>query len=538
MIGVLWYLEQQTDQATSVTTNRLGEVYVAGCTGSNKGTPLPFPLKKLGGAYFQYYNTCAATAGGNDDAFIMRFTQQGELVWSTLFGSGLPCLANREFVNEIQCNSKNELIIGGNNYSATSGNFPFVQPGGSYLNSTYNSVNGFLAVFDDKNALKWSSFVPGGEIKGIAIDNEDNIAAVGLDYIGTMGLLSTGNAYSQSFDPSGNGDATLFAFNSNHSLIWSTYFGGNGSDVAYDCDFSQIDNKLYVCGGSGHSQTAPPFTFPFIYPGSGYYDDTFYFNSLGYSTNGWLSSFFDDYLQEWGTLFAGEGEDWIEKIEIGNATNYIFFTGNNYSISTPEFFPLYDPNPYSSVPFYFDDVYIPNKYQPYITMLNAEKDMEWCTYYGSEMTNEFCTDIAANEKFLLWTGTAVSDPTSSSSVPVLAEVLGNSYVQTTTTSNVDGMIAKFNATNPLKISTDGINNLSENSNIFIHLENKNLTISTQNNAIKDFQLFDISGKIVFNKTNLNHSVVICKLPSITKGVYILSINSTNSKEFKKITITN
>jgi len=111
----------------------------------------------------------------------------------------------------------------------------------------------------------------------------------------------------------------------------------------------------------------------------------------------------------------------------------------------------------------------------------------------------------------------------------LVNNFGDTIAQTTT-FNSDSI--SF----PFCISTTGINELSpKDFNIFPNPSKGVITINTSSNNLFDVQVYNVLGKLIYNKNGNNKSTTI-DLSSINKGIYIVSILIDNKRISKRIII--
>lgn len=126
-----YYGSVSFDYGYAITTDRGGNVYVAGTTGSSS-----FPTYNPGGgAYFQ------GTYGGNQrDGFILKFTNSGVRIWGTFYGGN-----GNDYAKAIGTDRNNNIFVTGWTGST---NFPLYNAGGgSYFQPTYSGGNLYGDVF-------------------------------------------------------------------------------------------------------------------------------------------------------------------------------------------------------------------------------------------------------------------------------------------------------------------------------------------------------------------------------------------------------
>ncbi len=197
------------DWGEDIALDSTGNLIITGFTGSSSGI-----------ATSGTYQTSLAGSGssGYSDAFIVKFTNAGALLWGTYYGGVL----NEEGTRI--CISGSTIIIGGYTNS-TSG----IATSGAYQTSYGGGYDAFIAKFSYAGAMQWASYFGGANFDacwGICADRSGNIFATGYSQ-STSGIATTG-VYQTAL--AGTQDGYLCKFTSTGSMAWSTYFGGNGSD--------------------------------------------------------------------------------------------------------------------------------------------------------------------------------------------------------------------------------------------------------------------------------------------------------------------
>jgi hypothetical protein len=210
----------------SITADASGNVYVAGITPS-----VDFP--KL--------NPYQANSGGNYDAFITKLNPTGTaLLYSTYFGG-----SDEDRIYSIALGATNEIFVAGYTYST---NFPTMNP---FQANNRGLNDGFIARFTSGGALNYSTYIGGAnQDSANFIKNEgSNIVTFAgstssIDFP-VMNALQPNNA--------GNTDFFVGKLNlSNNTLIFSTYFGGAGSDaMIFSSGAVDSSGNVYVGGVSG-----------------------------------------------------------------------------------------------------------------------------------------------------------------------------------------------------------------------------------------------------------------------------------------------
>lgn len=253
--------------------------------------------------------------GGDFDAFTASFTPEGALRWSTYAGGTL-----EERGLSITCDAGHNVVIAGSTFSS---DFPVLnaqQPN----NAGFSDA--FLVKYDTLGARRWARYLGGSAAEeawgvaasqaGIAVagrtastdfpaasaqqplfggasdafvavldtagarlwatyqggDEEDAAQAVAIDAAGRV--LVAGTTESDNFpvlnalqsDRALLGDAFVALYSNGGALQWSTFYGGNSSDIAIAAAFDAAGNAL-VAGSTG-STTLPVRNAPMLkHPG-------------------------------------------------------------------------------------------------------------------------------------------------------------------------------------------------------------------------------------------------------------------------------
>lgn len=168
--------------------------------------------------------------------FLAKFDTQGALVWSTYIQGDI----FTEAIYSVAINDNDDIHLWGSTKStnlATENSFRQTIPG-PYLEETTNTYKSdsfpFMMKMNSSGQTEWSTYYGPDDATvfpegGIVVDNLDNVYVCGrtddtVNYYGTTGVHQT---------QSGGGSDTFFSkFSATGNRIWSTYYGGNGSEVA------------------------------------------------------------------------------------------------------------------------------------------------------------------------------------------------------------------------------------------------------------------------------------------------------------------
>lgn len=210
---------------TGVAVDSNNDILLSGVTGSTN-----FPVKNPGGgAYFQ-----SVYGGGNQDAFIAKFTSNGLLTWSTLYGG-----SGYDRGNDVMTDGANNVILVG---STSSGNFPTQIP---YQASLSGTQDAFVVKFNSGCVRQWATYYGGTsteEAIGVACDIANNIFFTG-------NTASTNFPVLGAFQTNSAGSIDAFAVKLNGTTgfpLWSTYYGGVSNDAGVGIAIDNFGNCIVV----------------------------------------------------------------------------------------------------------------------------------------------------------------------------------------------------------------------------------------------------------------------------------------------------
>ncbi len=219
------------DQALSIKADNLNNIYVLGQTLS-----LDFPTRELSTEYWQ------PTSRGNQDLFIIMFTEIGRLEWSTYFGGIDYDLASGLAIdkqNYVYCNG----TLGKGAYTKDHGD-------GAYYDDKWNGViDGFILKFRICNKKRPTSILT--DRNNLCIYDNENLtlsAIGGLGdtlkwYSGACGMVNIGKGTSISI-PVPPATTTYYA-------RWESTCGTSACDSIVINVYSQVNtpNNTTICEG-------------------------------------------------------------------------------------------------------------------------------------------------------------------------------------------------------------------------------------------------------------------------------------------------
>ncbi|MBZ0284022.1 MAG: DUF11 domain-containing protein [Anaerolineae bacterium] len=212
------------DTAKDVVVDAVGNVYVTGSTGSPNLT-LQNPYQDV--------------LQGTNDAYILKLNANHDLVYATYLGSG-----SSEYVEGIDLDSNGNIYVSGR---TTGADFPIVNGHQSIYGG---ATDGFLIKLNTNgSAILYSTYIGGNEFDSVYdfVVNGSNAYLTGTTWSNNFPLKLPYQATRQSIDAFvARVNTTLIG---NSSLVYSTFFGGNGGENGYGIDLDSTGN-IYVVGNS------------------------------------------------------------------------------------------------------------------------------------------------------------------------------------------------------------------------------------------------------------------------------------------------
>jgi hypothetical protein len=267
------------EYGNDITVDANGNIYLVGSTNNNDNTVLT-----TAGCHQSVYG------GGTYDVLLSKFTPSGQLIWSTLYGG-----------NEWDAGFSCQTDAAGNVYITGQSNSTNLSvPGGFQQTFDGGIADAFIAKFNSSGTLLWGTYYGGSDYdlsKSCDIDGSGNIYIAGYSSSDGTEIATLG-----SHQPTRGGlaDAFLAKFSPTGSRIWSTFYGGAGSEdggygfEGYSC-VCDASGNIYLGGVTASSEANVIATSTSHQPVYGGIQDAFLvkFNAAG--------------VRQWGTYVGGSG---------------------------------------------------------------------------------------------------------------------------------------------------------------------------------------------------------------------------------------
>jgi hypothetical protein len=269
--------------------------------------------------------------------------------WSTYFGG-----SDDEFGAAVAVDSAHNVFVGG---YTTSNDFP-VSPGAFQNGFKGGSVNfnsdGFLLKLDQNGMKLWATYFGGADddfVNAVAVDRHQGPVIAGATM--SADFPTTPNAFQRSLAGPDGGDAFLAKFDSTGKMVWSTYYGGSGADIARGVAIDSSNN--IVMGGATSSTNLPVSSGAVQGSNNGSRD----FLIVKFNAGG---------QRLWGTYYGGNANDDLSGVAIDRSGG-IFLAG----YTGPGNFPITPDALQTNVFGPFDAV---------VMKLDSNGNVRWATLYG------------------------------------------------------------------------------------------------------------------------------------------------------------
>jgi hypothetical protein len=229
------------------------------------------------------------------------------IVWSTYFGG-----SGTDQAGDVLVDASNNIYITGRTSSDNA-----IATVGAHQSAFVGAFDAFVAKFSPTGTLLWATYLGGlgsDEMSDAAIDANQNIWITA--YTTTTTGMATAGAFQTSISTGGGGDALLVKFSSTGSLLYSTYFGGSGTDEFKGINI-EPDGDINVVGSS----SSP--SFPLVFSGV-------HRTTMSGQTDAIIIHFSSNGIPEWGTYYGGTLNDYSYDVESDGLGN-IYVAGNTFS---------------------------------------------------------------------------------------------------------------------------------------------------------------------------------------------------------------
>jgi len=287
-----YYGGTANDQSLFLCTDTAANVFITAWVTSTSGIA-------TSGAYQTSY-------AGNQDAGLAKYDSAGNLKWSTYYGG-----SGSEGSNNLATDlNGNVIMVGGTNSSSA------VATPGSFQSSFGGNEDGFVASFSSSGSLNWATYLGGTGYEFAWGDVTDQFGNIYVNGQTASKLVLASNIPYQN-DLAGSANSFLSKFLPNGTMVWSTYYGGGGTDIGYNLA-TDPTGSIFVTGqtNSNYGIATPKA----------------YLTSLAGTDNAFFSKFSPSGNLMYGSYYGGSGTDISYDIHADTKGN-TYFSGQTSSTS-------------------------------------------------------------------------------------------------------------------------------------------------------------------------------------------------------------
>lgn len=329
----------------SAKINSQDEIYIGGYASYESGLSTPNSFKEV---------------LNSTDGLLMKFDSNGQRIWGTYYGG-----RNFERIDALSLDTDENIIIAGETNSlegiSTSNAFQ------TSLNASPDLYSGFFAKFDKDGNRIYGSYFP-VVIKCSTVDKNNNVFFAGNKYVDDFFNYYPNISTPGAFKTTQNSiDVFLIKFDSNFRRLWSTYYGGDKSDLDRTENSDLIGgigcddlNNVYIVGTTNSVNGIST-------------SGAFKISQNAGSQNAFIAKFDGRGDRMWGTYFGGNSStafDFGKNCFVTPEGNIymIGYTNSQSNIATPNSF----------------QTFLKNGPDGYIAKLSSKGELSWSTYYGGK----------------------------------------------------------------------------------------------------------------------------------------------------------
>ncbi len=234
----------------------VGENRATGCAVAPDGSVYVTGYERGGAPFLGTPGTYQTDTVGLYDAYLVKLSPLGGLIWSSYFGG-----PSADFAHDCAVAYNGNVTFVGMTSSDTS-----IASVGAHQESWGGLLDGFVATFDSQGQRLWSTYIGGPQNEvcyNVGLDDGGGINVVGQTESAVN--LTTSNGFDISY--AGQADAFAARFTPTGTCHWSTYYGGPSLDYGRGIA-SRNGDEVYFGGVTGsNSDIASPGSFDEFYNG-------------------------------------------------------------------------------------------------------------------------------------------------------------------------------------------------------------------------------------------------------------------------------
>ncbi|GIV24951.1 MAG: hypothetical protein KatS3mg026_0643 [Bacteroidia bacterium] len=297
-----------------------------------------------------------AYGGGESDGFVACIDTAGQLVWCSYYGG-----EGKDELRAVQVGVRGDLWVGGSTSSLQG-----VQYGmGGQPNYGGGDSDGWIMRLTPLGTPRWGRYIGGSGEDRISTLAVDSVRLYVGGYTASTDFPVSPNAV-QSMYGGGLWDGFIAALDTSGAVEWASYMGGPDRDWVYGIARGEGD-RIYLTGSTGSTSgiTTPGSLQPFY---------------SGGSCDGYLAAWDTAGRRLWSTYVGGDTNDWGYKCKVGEDRNIylVGWTRSRTQIATVDAYQSQHGG---------------GTYDAFIMVFTRDGQRVWGSYYGGEGVDWFL-DVA------------------------------------------------------------------------------------------------------------------------------------------------
>ncbi|MES2703320.1 MAG: SBBP repeat-containing protein [Bacteroidota bacterium] len=288
------------------------------------------------------------TNNGGIDGFILKLnTANGQRLWGTYLGG-----TGDDQINSITCDPLNNVYVTGTTASTGS-----IATPGAYQTTLSGTTDAFVNKINSNGTVKiWGTYFGGSaqdEANAVAVDGSNNVVITGQ----TNSVIGIATAGAHQPLLSGTNDAFVAHIDVNGtSVLWSTYFGGTGTEQGNGIVCNGTTGNISIVGNT--TSTTAISTANAHQPAYG-----------GGVQDAFITTFDNSGILAWSTYYGGTSLDYGEDICFDPYSNLVI-AGGTFSSNG-----ISSPLAYQTA--------IGGNYDAFVAKLLPSGQRLWGTYFGN-----------------------------------------------------------------------------------------------------------------------------------------------------------
>jgi hypothetical protein len=172
--------------------------------------------------------------GANWDSFLVKFNSSGTRLWATYFGN-----EGIDYGYSVSCDLTGNILLSGQTNSTA--NIAF----NGHQNTFGGNYDAFLAKFNTDGILQWSTYFGGTDYEeGISCFTNEEGSIYLTGYTASASNIAL-NGFQNTYG--GNGDGYIAYFDPSGTILWSTYYGGALDEISRS-GIIDLNGNIYIAG--------------------------------------------------------------------------------------------------------------------------------------------------------------------------------------------------------------------------------------------------------------------------------------------------